>query len=137
MSDELLRPCKPPEPVCKRCMKPLGLVRRNKIFCSHLCGKLFSKALKRRAARVPEDHQQRRCDVCLQPFTSKRFSQKFCSKPCQWSSLNATRINRSRKGERQNSPPPHVIARLTAGIRSNWTEQQRLQRGKAFDTCEY
>lgn len=114
---------------CEQCDKPLPEGSyRNKRYCNTICGNNARQEAKRRAAGVPMDRQQRTCPVCDKDFTTTRYSQQYCGKPCLWFALNQRRITKKRKTKRNLLPSPALIERRVKVIQSTWTGRQRLRR---------
>ena len=106
---------------CEHCGEPLPKgSRRDKRYCNRRCGENGRRAAKRRAAGVPQDRQQRTCPVCGIDFTTRRSTQQYCGKPCQWFALNQRRIAKRRKSDRCNLPSVALILRRAEAVRSKW-----------------
>lgn len=103
---------------CKRCGNPIPRRKGGGKWCSPRCRRAASRA---RPAWQLADKQERVCPVCSQRFTSRRYSQLYCSRQCKWHALNARRINKLRKTVAKSRVSPQLAMRRAIALRPLWS----------------
>lgn len=125
--------------LCLMCVQPFYTTRRRRLYCCAACRQRAGYERAARKAGRPRDKTPRTCPICSSWFVSVRFNQRYCSKSCLWHSLNAARIARQRKTDREQHISPELIQRRAQAIRARWsksTERKRQRGSKLLELRE-